>query len=136
MTISVAKWSENRKKSKLGKLQSWFLGWTADYPDGENFYQLLYGPNCGSSNDGCFQLPEYDATYEKAVNLPPGPERTALYGKLARIVAAYAPWLPTVHRRRDQMVQPWVLGWKKNAFLLEGLRYADIDLARRARDMQ
>jgi len=70
------------------------------------------------------------------VNLPPGPERTALYGKLARIVAAYAPWLPTVHRRRDQMVQPWVLGWKKNAFLLEGLRYADIDLARRARDMQ
>jgi len=136
MTITVAKWSENRKKSKLGKLQSWFLGWTADYPDGENFYQLLYGPNCGSSNDGCFQLPEYDATYEKAVNLPPGPERTALYGKLARIVAAYAPWLPTVHRRRDQMVQPWVLGWKKNAFLLEGLRYADIDLARRARDMQ
>ena len=136
MNISVAKWAENRKKSKLGKLQSWFLGWTADYPDGENFYQLLYGPNCGSSNDGCFQLPEYDATYEKAVNLPPSPERTVLYGKLAKIVAAYAPWLPTVHRKRDQLVQPWVLGWTRNPYLLEGLRYADIDLARRARDMQ
>jgi ABC-type transport system substrate-binding protein len=136
VTISVAKWAENRKKSKLGKLQSWFLGWTADYPEGENFYQLLYGPNCGSSNDGCFQLPEYDAVYEKAVNLPPGPERTALYGKLAKIVAAYAPWLPTVHRKRDQLVQPWVLGWTRNPYLLEGLRYADIDLARRARDVQ
>jgi ABC-type transport system substrate-binding protein len=136
MSISVAKWAENRKKSKLGKLQSWFLGWTADYPDGENFYQLLYGPNCGSSNDGCFQLPEYDAVYEKAVNLPPSPERTALYSKLAKIVAAYAPWLPTVHRKRDQLVQPWVLGWTRNPYLLEGLRFADIDLERRARDSQ
>jgi ABC-type transport system substrate-binding protein len=136
INISVAKWAENRKKSKNGKLQSWFLGWTADYPDGENFFQLLYGPNCGSSNDGCFQLPEFDETYEKATKLPPGPERTALYNKLTRIAAAYAPWLPTIHRKRDQMVQPWVLGWKKNAFLLEGLRYADIDLERRARDVQ
>jgi len=136
MTVSVAKWAENRKKSKLGKLQSWFLGWTADYPDGENFYQLLYGPNCGSSNDGCFQLPEYDATFEKAVRLPPSPERTLLYNKLAKIVAAYSPWLPTIHRKRDQMAQPWVLGWRRNSYLLEGMRYADIDLERRARELK
>jgi ABC-type transport system substrate-binding protein len=136
MTVSVAKWAENRKKSKLGKLQSWFLGWTADYPDGENFYQLLYGPNCGSSNDGCFQLPEYDAVFEKAINLPPSPERTALYNKLAKIAVAYSPWLPTIHRKRDQMVQPWVLGWRRNPYLNEGMRYADIDLERRARDLQ
>jgi ABC-type transport system substrate-binding protein len=136
MDMTVAQWSENRKKSKLHKLQSWFLSWGADYPDGENFFQLLYGPNCGSSNDGCFQLKEYDAIYEKAVNLPPGPERTALWGQLTRIVAAYAPWLPMVHKRRNQLVQPWVLGWRKNFFLHEGYRYVDIDLARRARDMQ
>ena len=136
MTMDVAQWSENRKKSKLRKLQSWFLSWAADYPDGENFFQLLYGPNCGSSNDGCFQLPEYDALYEKAVNLPPGPERTALYGQLTRIVAAYSPWLPTVHKRRNQLVQPWVMGWRKNFFLHEGYRFVDIDLQRRARDLQ
>jgi ABC-type transport system substrate-binding protein len=136
MTIDVAQWSENRKKSKLRKLQSWFLSWGADYPDGENFFQLLYGPNCGSSNDGCFQLAEYDALYEKAVNLPPGPERTALYGQLTRIVAAYSPWLPMVHKRRNQLLQPWVIGWRKNFFLHEGYRYVDIDLERRAREMQ
>jgi ABC-type transport system substrate-binding protein len=136
MDIQVAQWSENRKKSKLHKLQSWFLSWGADYPDGENFFQLLYGPNCGSSNDGCFELKEYDAIYEKAVNLPPGPERTALWGQLTRIVAAYAPWLPMVHKRRNQLVQPWVLGWRKNYFLHEGYRYVDIDLERRARELQ
>jgi ABC-type transport system substrate-binding protein len=136
MTISIAQWSENRKKSKLGKLQAWFLSWAADYPDGDNFFQLLYGPNCGSSNDACFKLPEYDALYEKAFNLPPGPERTALYAQMTRIVAAYAPWLPMVHRKRNQLVQPWVIGWRKNYFLHDAYRYVDIDLERRARDLQ
>ena len=51
--------------------------WNADYPDGENFYQLLYGPNCGSSNDGCFQLRASTASTSRPPPLPPGPERTA-----------------------------------------------------------
>ena len=136
MTIAVAQWSENRKKSKLGKLQAWFLSWGADYPDGENFFQLLYGPNCGSSNEACFRLPEYDALYEKAFNMAPGPERTAIYGRMTRIIAAYAPWLPMVHRKRNQLLQPWVIGWRKNYFLHDAYRYVDIDLERRARALQ
>jgi peptide/nickel transport system substrate-binding protein len=134
--IEVAQWSENRKKSKLGKLQSWQLAWGADYPDGENFFQLLYGPNCGSSNDGCFQLPEYDALYVQATNLPPGAERTALYQKMSRLIAVYAPWKINLHKKRNQIVQPWVLGWRRNHFLHEGYRYVDIDLERRARDVR
>jgi ABC-type transport system substrate-binding protein len=133
--VKVAKWPDNRKQSKLGKLQSWQLAWNADYPDGENFYQLLYGPNCGSSNDGCFQLAEFDALFDKAAALPPGPERTAIYQQMARLVAAYAPFKLSVHRKRDQMVQPWVLGWRRNHFQHEGYRYADIDLGRRAKEL-
>jgi oligopeptide transport system substrate-binding protein len=136
MAVQVATWPENRKKSKQMLLQSWQLSWGADYPDGENFYQLLYGPNCGTSNDGCFQLPEFDALYEKSVLLPPGPERTALYRDMARIVAAYVPWKPNVHRVRNQLIQPWILGWHRHPFLHEGLRWADIDLDRRARELK
>ena len=136
MQVEVAKWPDLRKKSKLGKLQNWHLAWSADYPDGENFYQLLYGPNCGSSNDGCFQLPEFDALYDKAAALPPGPERTAIYSQMARIVTVYAPFKLHSHRKRNQLVQPWVLGWRKHPFLREGYKYVDIDLQRRARDMQ
>ncbi|MEO7743490.1 MAG: ABC transporter substrate-binding protein [Usitatibacter sp.] len=135
MEVRVAKWPENRKESKLGKLQSWHLAWSADYPDGENFYQLLYGPNCGSSNDGCFQLAGFDALYEKAGLMPPGPERTAIYQQMARLVAVFAPFKLHSHRRRNQMVQPWVLGWRRNHFQHEGYRYVDIDLERRAKDL-
>ncbi len=36
----------NRFQEKLvkGSAQSVFFGWNADYPDPENFFSLLYGP--------------------------------------------------------------------------------------------
>jgi len=136
MEFEVAKWPDLRRKSKLGKLQSWELAWSADYPDAENFYQLLYGPNCGVSNDGCFAMPEFDALYNKANALPPGPPRTAIYEQMARLVAAYAPWKVHTHRVRNQLIQPWILGWHKHPFLQEGYKYVDIDLERRAREVR
>ena len=76
---------------------------TADYPDGENFYQLLYGPNCGSSNDGCFQLPEFDRLYEQAAVAPAAaPSAPRIYQQMARLVAVYAPFKLNVHRKRNQ----------------------------------
>ncbi len=131
----IEKWPDLRKKSKLGKLQSWGLAWGADYPDGENFFQLLYGPNCGSSNDGCFQLPQFDQLYESASRFPPGEERTRIYQEMSRLILVYAPWKLHVHRMYNHMVQPWVLGWRKHPFLHEGYKYLDIDLKRRSKDL-
>ena len=135
MEVIIEKWPDLRKKSKLGKLQNWHLAWSGDYPDGENFYQLLYGPNCGSSNDGCFQLPEFDRLYEKAQSIPPdrSAERAKVYQQMARLVAVYQPWKLNVHRKRNDFTQPWVLGWRKHPFLHEAMRYVDIDLEARAK---
>ena len=132
MDVQIAKWPDQRKQSKLGKLQVWDVGWVADYPDADNFYQLLYGPNCGSSNDGCFALPAYDALYEKARSMPHGPERTAVFDEMAKLVAVYAPVKLHTIRKAQDLVQPWILGWRRHPILLAGWRYADIDLARRA----
>ncbi|QJR15645.1 ABC transporter substrate-binding protein [Usitatibacter palustris] len=133
MVVDVAKWPDHRKKSKLGKLQTWHLAWNGDFPDGENFYQLLYGPNCGTSNDGCFQLPEFDRLYEKAASMPPSDERVKIYQQMARLIAVYAPWKLGVHRLRNQLIQPWVLGWRKHQFIHDAYRYVDIDLETRAK---
>jgi oligopeptide transport system substrate-binding protein len=134
MVTHVAKWPDLRKESKLGKLMAWDLSWGADYPDGENFYQLLYGPNCGASNDACFQLPEYDALYDKAAALPPGPERTAIYQNMERLIAAYAPFKIHVHRTYNYLLQPWTLGWRRHPIQYDSYEYVDIDLARRNRE--
>jgi len=132
METDIAKWPDLRKKSKAGKLQTWELAWRADYPDGENYYQLLYGPNCGSSNDPCFQLPEFDRLYEQAAALPPGPERSVIYQKMERLVAAYVPFKNMVHRKYNYMLKSWTLGWRKHPILHEGYRYVDVDMERKA----
>jgi ABC-type transport system substrate-binding protein len=136
MEVDIAKWPDHRKQSKAGQLPMWQLAWGADYPDGENFYQLLYGPNCASSNDGCFQQKEFDQLYDKAGLTPPGPERTAIYQEMARLVAVYVPMRVLSHRKYNYMLQPWTLGWRKHPILHEGYRYVDIDVGRRARDSQ
>lgn len=116
------------QQSKAKKLQIWGLSWAADYPDAENFMQLLYGPNCPESNKACFDLPEYNELYRKAASMPPSPERDQLYREMSRLVLAYAPWKIGVHRVWHHFARPWVIGFKRhpinetNYFV-----YSDID---------
>jgi peptide/nickel transport system permease protein len=83
---------------RVGKFQMASSAWTADYPDAQNFLQLLYGPNIGQSNEARFKLPEYDKTYEKSQRFPDGAERSQLYREMNRLILAYAPWRLGVHR--------------------------------------
>jgi ABC-type transport system substrate-binding protein len=59
--------------------------WIADYPDGDNFMQLLYGKNIYQSNNGCAVIPAFDTRYERTQRMPAGPERDQLYREMARI---------------------------------------------------
>ena len=83
---------ELRKMARLGKIPMRGDGWNADYPDAENFMQLLYGPNAGQENQSRFNLPEFNRLYEQARTLPDSPERTALFDRMTELVVAYAPW--------------------------------------------
>jgi hypothetical protein len=44
MTMKYDKLPELRKMARLGKIPMRDDGWQADYPDAENFMQLLAGP--------------------------------------------------------------------------------------------
>jgi ABC-type oligopeptide transport system substrate-binding subunit len=50
--------------ARAGRISMSFSGWIADYPDADNFMQLLYGPNIGQANDSRFNLPEFNKLYE------------------------------------------------------------------------
>ncbi len=115
------------KQEKQCKLQMRTAGWIADYPDGDNFMQLLYGPRTGQSNAGCVKIPEYDRLYEQSRQLPAGPERDRLYRKMARIIEFYAPWRLDLARVRNMLVQPWVQGYRKHPILHAEWLYMDID---------
>lgn len=114
------------KLEKQCRLQMRSAGWIADYPDGDNFFQLLYGPHSGQSNAGCVKIPEFDRLYEQSKKLPAGAERDALYHRMTRIVEVYAPWRLDVARIRNMLIQPRVIGYKKHPILHAEWLYMDI----------
>jgi ABC-type transport system substrate-binding protein len=104
--------------------------WIADYPDGDNFMQLAYGPNSGQSNNACYQSAEYDRRYEKSRLLPPGPERDRLYHEMARIIETDTVWLLTDSRYRNVLLQPRVKGFRKHPVMHQEWLYIDLELPR------
>jgi len=124
------KWPDLLKMGRAGKLQMWPLGWINTYGEGDAFMQLLYSRNIGQSNYSRFALPEYDELYRKSKRLPDGPERNALYRKMAELVAAYNPWDLGVYRIESTLVRPWVIGYKKHINREHAWQYLDIDVDR------
>jgi ABC-type transport system substrate-binding protein len=124
------KWPDLVKTSRLGQLQmGHFLAWHADYPDAENFFQLLYGKNIGQSNDAHFDLPAFNRLYEASLLLPDSPERTRIYARMNELVVAYAPWKLGFHRIRTHMAHAWVRNYRKHPILHHGWMYLDVDEA-------
>ena len=64
----------------------WGLANTNTNDNASSFLDLLYGPHKGMSNLGRFDLPEFNALYDRAKRLPNGPERVKLYREMSRLV--------------------------------------------------
>jgi oligopeptide transport system substrate-binding protein len=105
------------KAEKQCQLMTRTNPWIADYPDGDNFMQLFYGPNIGQNNNGCVAIPEYDKLYAESQKLKPGPERDALYHKMARIMEVYSAQRIGYARYRNMLAQSRVIGFKKHPIL-------------------
>jgi len=109
------------------RLMARSAAWVADYPDGDNFMQLLYGPNAGQSNNACYRSPEYDKRYERSRLLPDGPERDKLYREMARIMETDTVWLLADSRYRNVLLQPRVKGFKKHPVMHTEWLHIDLD---------
>lgn len=119
--------AELLKAEKQCQLMMRTSPWIADYPDGDNFMQLFYGPNTGQSNNGCFEMPEFDRLYEQSRKLPHGRQRDLLYRKMTRLLEVYAPTRIGYARYRNMLAQPHVVGYKKHPVMHTEWMYIDID---------
>ncbi|CAG1001519.1 Periplasmic oligopeptide-binding protein [Burkholderiales bacterium] len=126
MDVHKDKFPELLKAEKQCKLQMRVASWIADYPDGDNFMQLLYGPNTHQSNNACARIPEFDRLYARTRKMPPGPERDRLYREMTRLIEAYAPWRLMISRYRNMLVQPHVLGYRRHPILHAHWKYLDV----------
>jgi ABC-type transport system substrate-binding protein len=115
------------KLQKQCRLMMHNSAWIADYPDGDNFMQLLYGPNTGQSNNACYRSPEYDRLYEQSKTIPDSPERNRLYREMARLIEAHTVWLLEDSRYRNVLLQPYVIGYKKHPVMHAEWLYIDLE---------
>lgn len=115
------------KAEKQCQIQSRTSPWIADYPDGDNFMQLYYGPNTGQNNNGCAAIPEYDKLYAQSQKLQAGPERDLIYHKMTRIMELYSAQRMGYARYRDMLAQARVIGFKKHPILHCEWMYIDIE---------
>jgi ABC-type transport system substrate-binding protein len=130
MVFKVAKWPEQLKASRAGKLMMWGLAWSAGDPDGETFLALGHGPSKGQSNHARFQLAEFDKLFEQQKLMPNGPERQAVMQKAALLMVAYMPYKFNSHRVATDLTHPWVQGYRRHGFMRDFWKYVDIDTSK------
>ncbi|MCH8619308.1 ABC transporter substrate-binding protein [Undibacterium sp. TS12] len=133
ISFKTDKHSEVLRAARLGKVQMTEANWIADFPDAENFYQLLYGPNAGRANYARFNLPAFNQLYEQASRLGDSPERTALYRQMAQLMHGYTPWVTRIHPVTADLIQPWLLNYYRHPVDFTNWRYVDIDLVGRSK---
>jgi ABC-type transport system substrate-binding protein len=127
----VAKWPEQLKQARAGKLQMWGLGSSAAAPDGQGALQRYDGRQSGNQNLARFKNARMDEIYDKLSELPDGPERLALFDEAKRIAAAYMPSRYLMHRISTDMWHPWVIGFRRPLFWNEWYHMVDIDLSKK-----
>ncbi|WP_044282711.1 ABC transporter substrate-binding protein [Candidatus Amoebophilus asiaticus] len=104
------------------------ISWSADYPDAQNFFMLLYGPYQPGGIGSNLNDSAYDALYEKAVAMLDSPERTRLYEQLNEMIAEKTPFICTVHFPHTGLQHGWVKNYCWSNFHYGTEQYFDIDL--------
>lgn len=122
-------WPELQKKITNRSVQIYGIAWGADYPDAENFLQLLYGPNrAPGANGSGYDNPVFNDLFAQASIMQDGPVRTALYEKMYRIAAEEVPWIYGVHRQGYSLQQGWLKNWISTDFESGREQYLNVDL--------
>jgi ABC-type transport system substrate-binding protein len=125
--FEIQQWPAHLKQSQAGGLQMWSLGVSAADPDGQTALQYVYGPQAGEQNLARFKLPAMDRLYEKMGSIADGPERERLFREAKRLVAAYMPYRYQVHRIGNELLHPWVQGYRRGVFWTTFWHWIDLD---------
>ncbi len=132
--VSTSTWPQFIQKVNTKQAQMFGMAWGADYPDGENFLQLLYSPNgAPGSNGSNFSNPVYDSLFATSSVMQDSPERTALYERLNQMAAEQVPMIYGVHRKSFVVKHGWVRNYKYHEFSQGMEKYYDIDLEEKKR---
>ncbi len=131
-TIRVGTWTQFADRMAKRQGQFYAYAWNADYPDPENFLQLLYSKNASPGpNHANLNHPQYDALYEQMKDEPDGPKRQELIKQMVTIIHEQTPWVLFNHRISVSLRHPWLKNHKRHAISPGLFKYLNIDQNKR-----
>jgi peptide/nickel transport system substrate-binding protein len=111
--LEVREWAQLTPMIDDGKAAYFRLGWIADYPDPQNFMNLLYGKNIpptgpSSINQTRYNNPEFDKVYDQAINEVDHNKAMQLWAQCDQIAINDAPQIILYYDEDYHLIQPWV----------------------------
>ena len=105
------------------RFQMFDIGWIADYPDPENFLDILFYSD-SSNNHTNYSNPEVDALLEQARVETDETLRFRLYNRVEQMILDDAPWVPLWYSgERYLLVKPNVHDYLQTPLIIPKLRY-------------
>ncbi len=124
------------QKARQGQAQIFWGGWVGDYPDEENWLQLLYSKNArGGTNYSQYENPEFDELYLKTREMADSPERRAMIQKALNLVLRDCPQRMSFVATDYILSHRWVKNYMYGDAIYNGQKYVRIDDADRAKGL-
>ena len=112
VTLNVMPWGQHLENYETGKALFWRTGWIADYPDPENFLNLLYGPHIPENlsdksyiNSVRYQSPIFDSLFSLALREVDDVKRAELYKEADQIAMDDAAIMPIYYYENYRLLQ-------------------------------
>ena len=117
------------KAAGSGNFQMMAYGWSAYFPDAEQYFQLLYSKNLAPGpNYGSYASPAYDQAYEAMRPMPDGPARLEYMKTMNSLIKDDVPMIITYDVMRLGVLQKWVGNFKRNLMQDESM-FLSVDMA-------
>ena len=130
LVVRATDYNRFQEKMRKGTAQIFQWGWNADYPDPENFFFLLYGPNAKIDHNGenaaNYKNEKFDSLFDQMKSMKNTPDRQKLIDQIVELVRYDAPWLWGYHPVGFSLHHEWYKNAKPNLMANNTLKYKRI----------
>lgn len=124
--IEQVEWATFLEDMNRKKFQAYTSGWEADYPDPQDFLDILFHSN-SSINHGNYSNSAVDAILEEARIEQDPVRRIQLYQQVEQMIVRDAAWLPRWFTGEQYvLIKPNVKGYKLTPMIVSKLKYVSI----------
>jgi oligopeptide transport system substrate-binding protein len=121
MNVEQIAWSDFLNDMTAQRYQIFSAGWSGDYPDAQNFVDILFHSGSPQNHMG-YSNAKVDKLLEQARVEADGAKRMTLYRQAERLIVDDAPWIPLTYGMAHVLVKPYVKGFEGNAAVYPWLK--------------